>query len=192
MVRISMSLCVNIIRIRFIAKIAINAMDALVWIYQYRSRSRIITFKLFYESYQFLFSKLSRQFNRNHFIGRYFIESKLFNFISHFLQAEVLSPQLINLTTKDAFEIVLTFYQQTLVLFIDINLARYAQLIATGSDIISLFRVLPFFSSTPLCAMVPLVCGVALYKSSSASIYTLCRYIEYGQKIKSFSVESRM
>ena len=33
---------------------------------------------------------------------------------------------MINLTTKDAFEIVLTFYQQTLVLFIDINLARYA------------------------------------------------------------------
>lgn len=126
MVRISMSLCVNIISIRFIAKIAIDAMDALVWIYLYRSRSRIIMLKLFYESYQFLFSKFSRQFNRNHLICRYFIKSKLFNFISHFLQAEVLSPKLINLTTKDAFEIVLTFYQQTLVLFIDINLARYA------------------------------------------------------------------
>ena len=32
----------------------------------------------------------------------------------------------------------------------------------------------------------------ALYKSPSDSIYTLCKYMEYGQKIKSFNVESGM
>ena len=47
-----MSLCVNIVVcVGFIAKIAINAMGAFVWIYLYCSGSRIITFELLNESY---------------------------------------------------------------------------------------------------------------------------------------------
>ena len=96
-------------------------MGAFVGIHLKCGGGRIVFFESLDEVCKFLLAPTTRHFHVNHLVGGNFVKSQPVYFEAHFLQTEVLPPQLIDLPPKDIFQTVFPFYQQALCLFVNIN-----------------------------------------------------------------------